>query len=228
MNIEPPSILPVRLKRETEFKSQLGCTAMISALLLAVAAFAWFAGKQPGDNSWVAYVVGGAFGFFGLLCLWSLIRQLFASGIPVTVVEVSEEPLQPGENLKVGVIQCGPAKLKLLRANLVCLQRTTTHLRNASAGRPSTRMDEVQLHSENLIEARHLHIAAGDAWQEVREFTLPAEAQVSGTKGNVEILWKIEVWGTGYGLASFMHPFVVDVFRGQRPVEEAGIEDEKE
>jgi hypothetical protein len=43
--------------------------------------------------------------------------------------------------------------------------------------------------------------------------------------------WKIEVWGTGYVLASFMHPFLVDVYRGERPEEEeedAADEDEDE
>jgi len=49
----------------------------------------------------------------------------------------------------------------------------------------------------------------------LHEFDLAADAPVTGIEGNVEILWKIEVCGTGYGLASFMHPFLVNMARGQ-------------
>ena len=64
------SYLPVRLTRETPFKSQLGCTAGIAIVLLAVAALAWFAAKSEGKGSnWVGYVVCAGFGFFGLLLL---------------------------------------------------------------------------------------------------------------------------------------------------------------
>lgn len=222
------SFLPVRLKRETPFKSQLGCTGVIALVMCGVAVFAWFAGRQPGENSWVAYVVSAGFGLFGVLVVWSFIRQVAAIGLAETIVEISTEPLQPGEAFRVCVIQTGPAKLNSLRANLVCMEERTHNVRNSQTKRSEPRVQEKLLSTENLIEAKHLHVAAGDAWHEVREFTLPADAPVTGTKEGVSISWKIEVWGTGYGLASVMHPFPVDVFRGQRPEEEEGDGDEEE
>src|SRR6476659_7728963 len=99
-----PSYLPVRLKRETPFKSQLGCTALLALVLLGMGTVAYFAGKSPPEqNSWVAYVAGGAFGFFGLLLVWSFIRQLAAVGIAETIVEISTEPLQPGQGASMCV-----------------------------------------------------------------------------------------------------------------------------
>jgi hypothetical protein len=208
---ETPPHLPVRLKRETDLKSQLGCTAALSVLLLTVATFACWAGTSPGKNQWAAWAVGGAFGFFGLLCLLSYVRQRLASGIPETIVELSVEPLKPGHKAKLCLIQRGPAKLKSLSAQLLCLQRTTVPIPNAPAGRPSTRLEQRTLHQETLINAIHLRVVPGDHWMEILEFSLPSNAPVTSIQGNVEVLWKIEVWGTGHGLATFMHPFVVQV-----------------
>jgi hypothetical protein len=208
---ETPHHLPVRLKRESDLNSQLGCTAALSVLLITVATFACWAGTSPGKNQWAAWAVGGAFGFFGLLCLISYLRQRLASGIPVTIVELSVEPLKPGHTAKLCLIQRGPAKLKSLSAQLLCLQRTTVPIPNAPAGRPSTRLEQRTLHQETLINATHLRVAPGNLWMETLEFTLPSDAPVTSIQGNVEVLWKIEVWGTGHGLATFMHPFVVKV-----------------
>lgn len=216
----PPSFLPIRLKRETPFKSQLGCTFAITLVLVGMAAFAWLAGKSPADNSWVAYVVSAGFGFFGLLILWSLIRQMAAVRIRESIVELSAEPLQPGQSAKACLIQPGPAKLKSLRANLVCIETRLTTGWNSQTKRTEARRQEKMLSTENLIEATHLNVAAGDAWHEIREFSLPSDAPIAATTGEITISWKVEVWGTGYFLASFMHPFPVDVYHGQRPVEE--------
>lgn len=219
MDTPPPSFLPVRLKRETPFSSQLGCTGIIAIVLLAVATLAWFAGKSPGDNSWVAYVISVGFGVFGVLVAWAFIRQLAAIGLKETIVELSTEPLQPGESAKLCVIQPGPAKLKSLRANLVCLERRTRMVKNAQTKRMEPQTEERMVSTENLLDAQHINVSSGDAWHEIREFSLPADAPVAGTQGELTTLWKIEIWGAGYVMASFMHPFPIDVFRGQRPPE---------
>jgi hypothetical protein len=223
-----PSFLPVRLKRETPFRSQLGCTAALAVVLLGMGAFGYFAGKWPPEkHSWVAYLVGGAFGFFGLLLLWSFIRQLAAAGIRETMVELSTEPLQPGQGASICVIQPGPAKLKSLRANLLCFEERRFTVRNTETHNNEKRTAQKLISTENLLEAKHLNVPAGDVWHETREFSLPADAPTSGTQNGVTISWKIEVWGTGYWLASFMHPFGVDVFQGQRPTEEDEEEQEE-
>jgi hypothetical protein len=207
----------VRLKRQTPFKSQLGCTFLLALLLLGVAVFCYFAGQGPGRGErWVPYAVGGVFGFFGLLLLWSFLRQLAAVGLKETIVELSTEPLQPGQTATICVIQPGRAKLKSLRANLVCFETRRFTVRNSKTNRNEGRSAEKLISTENLLEAKHLNVADGDTWHEIREFSLPADAPIAGTNDDRTISWKIEVWGTGYFLASFMHPFPVDVFHGVR------------
>jgi hypothetical protein len=166
---------------------------------------------SPGKNQWAAWAVGGPFGLFGLLCLVSYVRQLLASGIPETIVELSVEPLKPGHKAQICLLQRGPTKLKSLSAQLLCLQRTTVPIPNAPAGRPSTRLEQRTLHQQTLINTAHLRVAPGDQWIATLEFTLPSDAPVTSLQGNIEVLWKIEVCGTGHGLATFMHPFVMKV-----------------
>ena len=218
---ETPSILPVRLTRETPFHSQMGCTLFLAVLLLVFAAFAFVAGKDPGKNQWVPWVVGAMFALFGLLLLAAFVRQWAARNVGETVVEVSTEPLDPGKASTFCFIQPGPAKLKSLRASLVCIEVTRVPLPHAQAGRSDHRREERILSTVNLISAERLHILPGQTWHERRDYLLPADAPVSSTVGKVTILWRIEVWGKGYGLASFMHPFPVDVFHGPRPNEVA-------
>jgi hypothetical protein len=218
----------VRLKRQTPFTSQLGCTFLLALLLLGVATFCYFAGQGPGRGErWVPYAVGGGFGFFGLLLLWSFIRQLAAVGLKETIVELSTEPLQPGQTAKICVIQPGGAKLKSLRANLVCFESRRFIVRNSKTNTNESRTAEKLISTENLLEAKHLNVAEGDTWHEIREFFLPADAPIAGTNDDLTISWKIEVWGTGYFLASFMHPFPVDVFHGVRPEEEDETDEEE-
>lgn len=220
MDTLSPSYLPVRLKRETPFKKQLGCTGVIAVILAGVATLGFFMAKSPEDNSWIGYVVCAVFGFFALLLVWSFFGQLAAIGLKETIVEISADPLQPGESAKICLIQPGPAKLKSLRVNLICMEERRRKVWNSSLKTNTTQTDERMLSTENLLEATHLRVAAGDVWHEIRDFSLPADAVQAGTKGDTTVRWKIEVWGVGYVLASFMHPFPVDVFQGKRPEEE--------
>jgi len=207
---------PVRLVREIPFRSQMGCTLFLAALLLAVAAIAFVAGKEPGKNQWVPWVVGAMFALFGLLLLSAFVRQWAARHMGMTLVDVSALPLLPGKAATFCVIQPGPAKLKSLRASLVCTEITQVPLPHAQAGRSDHRREERILSTETLISAGHLHVLPGQFWTGRREYALPANAPVSSTVGKVTVVWRIEVWGKGYGLASFMHPFPVDVFHSPR------------
>jgi hypothetical protein len=229
-NCAMSSYLPVRLTRETPFKSQLGCTFAIAVVTLAVGALAWFAaGTEGKGTAWVGYVVGGAFGLVGLIVLWTFVRQFAAIGLKETIVEISREPLQPGETASICLIQPGPAKLKSLRANLVCMESRSKSVWNSEKKVHEQHREERLASSEKVLEATHLNVAAGDAWHEIATFSLPADAKAVGTVDGVTTTWKIEVWGTGYFLASFMHPFRVDVFYGEREeYDDADEEDEEE
>ena len=214
-----PQVSKCRLTRETPFSSQLGCTFLIAMILGAVAALGIAAGITSADdvktrNNWVPYVVGGGFGFFGLLVLWSGIRQLATRGIQETIVEVSGNALHLGRSATVALIQRGPATITSLRANIICVETIAAKVTTPGAKtEPRRQRQERYLVQENIFDTAHLRVAHGDVWQETREFTVPSEGKP--TQGEEAddycVRWRIEVWGTAGFIGSFMHPFPVKV-----------------
>jgi hypothetical protein len=213
-----PQVLKHRLTRETPFASQLGCTFLIALILGAVAALGIAAGitsaDDEGKNNWVPYVVGGGFGFFGLLVLWSGIRQLATRGIKETIVEVSASALKLGQSAKVALVQQGPASIGSLRANIICVE-TTSRMVSAPGSKTGPRREqrEKYLVQENIFDASHVRVAHGDVWHETREFTVPPEGKPTQGEDTDDyyVRWRIEVWGRAGLIGSFMHPFPVKV-----------------
>lgn len=207
---EIPRVLPVRLVAATP---SLGCTFTIGALLTGLAAVAWIFGRETTrqPNGWLIYVFCGGFGFFGLLVLWSFCRQFLASFVPPAIVEISGQPLVPGRGARIALLQRGPARLRSLRANLVCLEQHITLRRNRKPGSPSRQIEEKLVHTQNLVDAADIRVLGGDTWREVRDFTIPADAPHSLDSETHVILWRIELWGRAGALGSFMHPFPVEV-----------------
>lgn len=219
-----PQVLKCRLKRGTPFASQLGCTFLIALILGAVAALGIAAGitsaDDKGKNNWVPYVVGGGFGFFGLLVLWSGIRQLATRGIKETIVEVSASALQLGQSAKVALVQQGPATISSLRANIICVETTAymvTVTDKQQGPRSRREVREKYLVQENIFDASHLRVAHGDVWHETREFTVPVEGKPTQGEETEDyyVRWRIEVWGKAGLIGSFMHPFPVKVIEPQ-------------
>jgi hypothetical protein len=212
-----PQVLKCRLTRETPFASQLGCTFLIALILGAVAALGIAAGissKDEKGNTWVPYAVGGGFGFFGLLVLWSGIRQLATRGIKETIVEVSSSALHLGQSATVALLQEGPATITSLRANILCVETTSRMVTTpGSKTGPRREQRERYLVQENIFDASHLRVAHGDVWQETREFTVPAEGKPTQGEETDDyyVRWCIEVWGKAGLIGSFMHPFPMKV-----------------
>jgi hypothetical protein len=210
-----PQVLKYRLTRETPFSSQLGCTFLIALILGGVAALGIAAGIGSEDekgSTWVPYAVGGAFGFFGLLVLWSGIRQLATRGIKETIVEVSSSALHLGHSATVAILQEGPATITSLRANILCVE-TTSHMVTGGKQGPRRQQLERYLVQENIFDASHLRVAHGDVWQETREFTVPSEGKPTQGEDTDDyfVRWRIEVWGRAGLIGSFMHPYPVRV-----------------
>ena len=179
----------------------------------------WLIAKNTkgGDGSIVLWIFAIVFGLLGILLVWSSIRQFIIARTPPTIVEISDALLIAGRAARIALIQPGPAKLKSLRANLVCLeQHIRWREREDSEGRTESyrEVDEKMIHTENLIEARDVRALNGDHWQELREFVMPADARASSSTDSHAIIWRIELWGKGPFFGSFMRPFEIKVARG--------------
>ena len=202
-----------RLVRETPWKSAVGCSFLIALVLLAVASFVggmqWTHPSRFDDNDWVVYVFAGAFGFVGLLMLYAAIHQTLAMRTKETIVELEARPLHRGASREARVAQYGPVRLKSLRMNLVCFEILTKVILRKDG--PHTERFTKQIADLNVLDRRDILLADGERWDAEVSIAVPADVEPTGTKGNREIQWKLEVWGVVRGNADFMHPFVVDV-----------------
>jgi len=212
-----PQLLSVRMVSKAP---SLLATFLIGIFVTGVGLGVWLIrNKVHGEGSWIVHTVGILFGAIGLLLLWSWFRLLMASSIPKTILELSEQPFILGQTAQAAVIQSGPAKLRSLRVNLVYLMQTITYPKHQSSGRTSSssrHISEKLLFTETLLELNDLKVAAGDQYRQVQDFTLPAQITVPKPGENQTLLWKIEIWGQGYGQASFKETFDLEVVQDEK------------
>jgi len=209
-----PRVLGVRLvSKAPSFVS----TLFVGLFMLAVGVGAWLLKVNLDDEkeSWILLAFAVVFGGLGVLVLWSAFRLFLSSSIPTTMVELSEQPFLLGQQAKVAIIQAGPAKLRRLRVNLICQKRAIIQLTRRSDTGSTTRTTTELLLTENLFEMSDLNVLRGDRRQEVKDFTLPARMSVPEVLSHETLLWQIEVWGTGYGLASFKEAFPIEVVKNE-------------
>ncbi len=225
-----PHVLPVRLTQQRPGLVR----PFFFGLGLGGVAYAGFEGWQSFRGEQIGWVFLGVCvlcGLFALLLLWSCFYQLLLSRTPLTLVEISGEPLVAGKSAQMALIQPGPAELAYLRVDLVCLERLTTWHRRAQDSQGNSalyhKVDEKRLHAQTIIEEKKVNVARGNHWQRGCEFTVPGNAKASydSTDEEVdedddtpiekqidrEILWKIELTGKGGPFTKFLQTFEVKV-----------------
>lgn len=165
------------------------------------------------ESTRLFYVFSGLAGLFGLLLLWSWFVQMMTAGIPPVVVEISEYTLVSGTRAKICVRQPGPANFKTLRANLICLRRELQSIRARTGSGLKTWVDK-EVYDKSLIDVYEVRPPAGDEWIEQADFYIPDDQPLSTGEKDLQIVWRIEVWGrVGFGIG-VMHSFGVKVVKG--------------
>lgn len=209
--------LPVRLKREQPWGRAVGCALFIGVLLSAIAGGAALVVRNVPDaqkDKWAVYVFIGVFGLVGLAMLAAGVHQWFASRVHETIVEIDLEQIRRGGNAQVCFRQEGPVTLNSLRANVRCVERKHHwKTRSGSDGGSETykTTDEKDLWTQNILDEEPGRVQAEEFWEKSISFTVPNDYPASLTTDNLEIVWKIEVWGRVHLWPDFMHPFVIQV-----------------
>ncbi len=207
--------LPVRLKREIPWGRSIGCALFMGLLLTSVAfGFGSLVRRFPQDDAWLPWIVIGVFGFVGLCLILSGIHQWFASRVRETILEVDTEQISLGSTVQACFRQEGPVTLNSLRANLRCIERRHTWKTRSNSDGDSERYkttDEKQLWTENILDEQPGSVPAEEFWEKLVSFQIPNEYPASLDTDDLEIVWKIEVWGQVHRWPDFMHPFVIQV-----------------
>jgi hypothetical protein len=223
----PPLLLAHRL---TCSSPSLGCNLAFGMLLtgLASLAFVLLRRHPEEEDAWIIYGMAGIFAIFGLLILWSWFRQMIIPRGSRPLVEVSMEPWVIGQGVKMALVQPGPARLKSLRSNLICLQQDIQYKDGRGSSGRRRHVAEKIVSTETLIEAWHLRVTHGDQWHEIREITLPRDSPPSKVSASQVIRWRIEVWGKGRGLGSFMDVYDITVLTEQEAEAHRRLQAEEE
>jgi phosphotransferase system glucose/maltose/N-acetylglucosamine-specific IIC component len=209
--------LPFRLKREIPWGRSIGCALFIGMSLTGVAiGVGYLVRRLPHDQSdtWVPYVFMGVFGFVGVCLIVSGIHQWFASRVRQTILEIDLEEIPLGSTVRACFRQEGPVTLNSLRANLRCIERRHTWKTRSNSDGDSTRYkttDEKELWSENILDEEPGSVPAEEFWEKSVSFQIPGDRPASLDTDDLEIVWKIEIWGRVHRWPDFMHPFVINV-----------------
>jgi hypothetical protein len=208
---QPGSRLAVRLSSGLSAGCQaLGLGIMllvIGSILVPVAwtLFSWF--QQGQVNDWP--IMSGFFTLF-LGLIWVIlavrfIRQLRLSRIRQPVVEISAQPLVPGQRYRFFVQQPGPLQLDWLRLALLCEEKAS--YRQGTNTRTETR----RVGQHELLARQDVSIDRDMPLEIEEDFAVPPDVMHSFKAPHNEILWKLYLEGQVAGGLKFDHAFPVVV-----------------
>jgi hypothetical protein len=146
---------------------------------------------------------------FAVAAVWllgSFLRQVYRTlGHRQAVVEVSAQPLHPGEEFEVLVCQGGPLHLKRLGVLLV-RQEEASYAEGTAVRTETRRAEEVE-----IVREEDLSIARGFPWQVRRTVRVPPRAMHSFEAKHNKVRWLVILSGDVTGWPSFEQHFPVVV-----------------
>jgi hypothetical protein len=197
-----------RLTRETPWKAQVGCGAVMALMValpgLIIGYMTWFHDHSDSRNG--MFVFAGVWVGVGVLILIGSIHQAFALRSPETIVEIEPSELRAGQSVRVRITQPGPLRLQSIHANLAGEQTTIRLVPRTGKTSRTTKY----LGPYRILEIDDHEIAPGESVDRDATFQVPdVVPSYESPDGNLR--WKIEVWGRVAWRADFMHPFPVTI-----------------
>lgn len=151
----------------------------------------------------------GAIGFWA--ARFSLRQLREAAGVGATIVEISDNPLMPGEKYRLYVAQYGNLRLRRLRIALVCQEESI--FRQGT----DVRTDHHDAAEVVICSDKNISIDPKGAWEQEFEFLVPAGAMHSFQSPHNAVNWKIVVAGESRPWPSFCRSFPVVVHPSRVP-----------
>jgi len=193
-----------------------GCIALLGLPLLLLgggAAAVPFLGDEPFSESWVALVVGLAFGSVGLLLVWGAIRGARARSLPPPELAIEEgvRP-RPGGTFRVQLRQPGPVALESLCLVLTCERRYRRQVRRRS----TATVDDSELRwQRELLRIRDESVPTGGVLERVVLVEIPPDAEPTGPAlPDGRIRWTLELAVEAGFLRGWRTDFEIEVGGG--------------
>ncbi len=205
----PGEHLAYRLAEANPTAGQITGPAALALLWNAV----WFvllavvvSGFWHGSPRFVLTILLVPFACIGFWAFRYFLQQLRRhAGVGVTIVEICDHPLYPGEEYILHVAQHGRLKLRRLRIELCCEEET--FFRQGT----DVRVERQEAFSEVLFTERDVTVDPQVPWAQQLCFVLPANVMHSFVGSHNAIRWKIVVIGESRPWPSFCRSFPVVV-----------------
>jgi len=123
-----------------------------------------------------------------------------------TVLEVSANPMRPGERCRAFVSQFTRSAIDALRVLLVCEEQVTFSTGQSSPATQSKRVRELEVFRDDGLSS-----FSGVPFEKTVEFEVPADAMHSLEVPNNKITWKLEVEGGLPYCQSFRRQYAIVV-----------------
>jgi len=167
-------------------------------------------GFLAGDPDWFLTIFVVPFVLIGIGLVFYFFRQLaVTTGIGPTLVEISHQPLQPGERYRLFLSQTGRLTMNWLELLLVCEEEATY-----SHG-TDRRTENRRIYQQPLFRREGFKVAGGTPFETECELEVPAGAMHSFKSGHNEVTWKIIVKGSPARWPTFERSFPVIVYPGR-------------
>jgi hypothetical protein len=170
-------------------------------LLAVVVSGFWY-----GQPRWVLTILMVPFAAIGYWAFRFFLDQLRRyAGVGMTIVEISDHPLYPGEEYDLYVCQCGGLQLRRFKIDLCCEEET--FFRQGT----DVRVECAEAFSETLLKERDVVVDPQVPWEQQLRFSLPENVMHSFVGSHNAIRWKIVVSGESHPWPSFCRSFPVVV-----------------
>jgi len=186
----------VPLTRDSPWRAQVGCGAVIALLLGLVGGGFLYAthhyyGRWDLQHDGMSIVFGCAFGSVGVLMALTTIHQALAIRSPETHIAIRPGQLRVADMAFLRVRQPGPLRLRSLHARLVCEVRTRHESEKADDKWYYTTTFPYQERIYACDDAQD--VPASGQFEQTASFHVPFDAPVSAESANERVVWRIEL-----------------------------------
>jgi hypothetical protein len=167
-------------------------------------------GHRSGNPDWHLTLFVVPFALVGVgLILFFVRRFLATTGIGPTLVEISDQPLYPGQRYRVFLQQFGRLKINRLEVLLVCEEETA--FRHGT----DTRMESRLVAQQSLMLCQSAEVRHGVPFETDCDLEVPRGAMHSFKSQHNEVNWKVQVRLDVAGWPVYERSFPVIVYPPQ-------------
>ena len=175
------------------------------------------AGHVGGVPDWFLTIFILPFAAIGIWLIVLFARQLMINtGVGPTMVEISDQPLYPGERYRLSLTQTGRLKIGSLRVSLVCDEEAT--YRHGT----DTRTESQRVYQQVVLEQNRLDLKRGRSFEANCDIELPKGAMHSFKSEHNEVSWKVVVKGQVASWPDYERCFPVIVYPNKNGKQDRG------